>query len=252
MVMSAMSFARACGLTYLHTPFKAIAHADRPMREWVTAWENQFNLGDGELMVSSKDRDAVNFAYNFTDLIRWFGVSDLDQIFTNMVPEFRRKYYKNKAPRINDIPMIGVHIRRGDVSENHPAWTSTEAVLKTTSQAKSIFDARGIRCRVRVFSEGKEVDFSPFRRLGAELFLNVDAVWTMQELVESDVLIMAKSCFSFVAAMFCDGIKIYGPCGHRPLGDWVVCGPNGEFDIPEFERHLDELIQSNCWVDRAF
>jgi hypothetical protein len=38
-VMWAINFARACGLTYVHTPFNRILHADRPMREWVDAWE---------------------------------------------------------------------------------------------------------------------------------------------------------------------------------------------------------------------
>lgn len=35
LVMWTISTARACGLKYLHTPFTVIAHADRPMKEWV-------------------------------------------------------------------------------------------------------------------------------------------------------------------------------------------------------------------------
>jgi hypothetical protein len=47
--MWAINFARICGLTYVHTPFNRIWHADRPMREWVDAWEAHFNLGLGEV-----------------------------------------------------------------------------------------------------------------------------------------------------------------------------------------------------------
>ena len=47
MVMNAINFPRSFGLTYVHTPFSHIQHADRPIEEWVTAWEGLFNLGAG-------------------------------------------------------------------------------------------------------------------------------------------------------------------------------------------------------------
>src|SRR5580698_509724 len=48
MTMKAITFARSSGLTYVHTPFSAIGHAERPMKEWAAAWEQLFNLGAGE------------------------------------------------------------------------------------------------------------------------------------------------------------------------------------------------------------
>jgi hypothetical protein len=73
MVMNAINFARAFGLSYVHSPFTAIQHADRPMKEWVAAWEALFNLGAGEGVYDIRTRDAVNFSYNFNDLDRCFG-----------------------------------------------------------------------------------------------------------------------------------------------------------------------------------
>ena len=43
--MNAIAFARTSGFDYVHTPFSEIAHADRPIGEWVSAWESLFNLG---------------------------------------------------------------------------------------------------------------------------------------------------------------------------------------------------------------
>jgi hypothetical protein len=109
--MWAINFARACGLTYIHTPFNRILHADRPMREWVDAWEAHFNLGMGEVAgdlmtlptgsttaeipLLADNREIVNFFYNFGDLLRLFGLSDddLTRMFDATIPEFRRKYY---------------------------------------------------------------------------------------------------------------------------------------------------------------
>jgi hypothetical protein len=59
--MWTINFARACGLTYVHTPFDRIGHADRPMREWIDAWEAHFNLGMGEVATHGDNRGIVNF-----------------------------------------------------------------------------------------------------------------------------------------------------------------------------------------------
>ena len=65
MIMNAINFARSFGLTYVHTPFTFIQHAQRPMEEWVTAWETLFNLGAGEAVCDSERHEAVNFCHNF-------------------------------------------------------------------------------------------------------------------------------------------------------------------------------------------
>src|SRR5262249_21745582 len=105
MVMHAINFARTCRLTYLHTPFAVIGHADRPMHEWVDAWQAHFNLGMGEVTTDGRDWDIVNFAYNSEDLLQLFGLDlkALTRTFNTTIPEFRRKYYSNKSPRKNAV-----------------------------------------------------------------------------------------------------------------------------------------------------
>jgi hypothetical protein len=58
--------------------------------------------------------------------------------------------------------------------------------------------------------------------LDAELFLDADAIWTMLEMIEADVLIMAKGSFSYVAALISDGIKLCEPCGEPWNSGWNV------------------------------
>ena len=245
MTMNAIGFARASGLKYLHTPLKKTDYADRPMQEWVTAWETLFNLDDRELM-AGQERDVVNFAWNFMDLAHFFHV-DLNQALLDIVPELRRKYYKNKLPRTNRSVVIGINLRRPTPIENwgeeHWLWTPADAVLRAASTAKSMIEAVGKVCTIRVFSRGDEVEFASFRQIGAELHLNADVVWAMQELIESDVLIMAKeSCFSYVAAIICDGIKLYQPGTDFPLGDWLEYDADGDMNSAQFERQLHELL----------
>lgn len=265
MVMNAINFARSFGLTYLHTPFSCIQHAERPMEEWTAAWETLFNLGAGEAICNVARRDVVNFCYTFSDLDLCFGWrrrgDDLADRFKNTIPEFRRKYYLNKYPRTNDEVTVAVHLRRGDVSADNPDYfTSTETIVRTLSAVECVLDSHKVKYRIRVCSQGQRADFAEFSRLGVELFLDVDAVWTMQELIEADILIMAKGCFSYYAALISDGIKIFEPVilsgndvlpswkwRSRPLTDsWIPCRADGSFDRAALERQLLVVVHAKA------
>jgi hypothetical protein len=75
------------------------------------------------------------------------------------------------------------------------------------------------------------------------MFLNADPIWSMQEAIEADILIVAKSSFSYVAALISDGIKIHEEGGYPPLSNWIMRGPNGEFDSAAFDHQLQRLIE---------
>jgi hypothetical protein len=251
MIMSAINFARSSGLTYLHTPFTLIQHAERPMHEWVTAWEELFNLGAGEVRCDVKRHQVVNYCYNFVDLELCFGwrgrSAELEDSFRASIPEFRRKYYLNRSPRRNEQLTVAVHIRRGDVSADRGAhlFTSTETILRTTNLVKSILDTHNLKYRIDVYSNGDSAELAEFCLYGAELFTNpeADAIWTMRELIEADVLIMAKGSFSYYAALISDGVIIFEPYG-SPLDNWIVRAPDGSFDTAAFEHQLFPLIQA--------
>ncbi len=86
MVMNAIAFARASGLTYVHTPFTLMLGADRPMREWVAGWESLFNLGVGEAACDARRNCAVNYCYNNRELELVLGWRDRGNVVT---PLFR-------------------------------------------------------------------------------------------------------------------------------------------------------------------
>jgi hypothetical protein len=265
MIMNAINFARSFDLIYLHTPFTVIQHADRPMEDWATAWETLFNLGADETACDGHRREVVNFCYNFTDLdlcFRWRSRGDeLAHGFKALIPEFRRKYYRNKSPRTSDELTVAVHIRRGDVSADDPDYfTSNESILGTITTLQAILDTHKVKYRICLYSEGDSADFADLSLPGVESFLNVDALWTMEELIEADILIMAKGCFSYCAALISDGIKIFEPTtmsdndflpGWKwrfspPTESWIPCQVDGSFDVAIFERQLSLVIQAKA------
>jgi len=267
MIMNAIHFSRSFGLTYVHTPFALIHHADRNMEDWVAAWEILFNLGAGEASCDVEKHEVVNFCYTFTDLDLCFGWrrrgEELADSFKALIPEFRRKYYLNKSPRTTDEVTVAVHVRRGDVSADNPDYfTSNETILRTMSTLKLTLDAHRVKYRIRVYSQGNTADFAALDMPGVEFFLDVDAIWTMEELIEADILVMAKGCFSYCAALISDGIKIFMP--ETLLGDdllpswkwrsapaaesWVPCHSDGSFETVIFERQLGLLIQAKTML----
>src|ERR1700722_15271256 len=265
MVMNAINFAGSFGLNYLHTPFTTIQHAERPMNDWAVAWEVLFNLGSDELACNIGRRDVANFSYNYFDLDLCFGWrSQWDQLadrFKDMLSEIRRKHCLNNSPRTTDELTVAVHVRRGDVSADDPAYfTSNQTILRTLSEVKSILDVHKRAYNIRVYSQGVDADFAELSLPGVELFLSVDAIWTMQELIEADVLIMAKGCFSYYAALISDGIRIFEPeklSGDDLLPDWkwrsvpvsdswIPSRADGSFDRAAFEHELSLLVRAKA------
>ncbi len=81
----------------------------------------------------------------------------------------------------------------------------------------------GKSAEVSVYSQGSEVDFTPLKkRFEAQLYLDRDPVWTMQQLIDADILTTAKSSFSYVAALVSKATVIYEPFWHAPLPSWIV------------------------------
>jgi hypothetical protein len=241
--MHAIAFARRCGLTYVHSPFKEIAHADRPMKEWAAAWESHFNLGKNELPISPGSGKIVNFADVFNELVQLFGFEsdDITALTREMLPVFRQKYYANKVAKKNEVLKVCVHVRRGDVSQDNTMyWLSNPVINRTISGVREVLESRSICHQISIFSEGNRADFADLEEPGMEFFLDADPVWTMQELIAADIFIMGKGSFSYAAALLSDGVKLYTPY-HPPLSDWIVVDPTGAFDKTLLDRRLSSL-----------
>jgi hypothetical protein len=225
------------------------------MQEWVAAWEAAFNLGAGELPFDGRRGGVVNNGYQvLRDLYLCFGWQDRsDQLrkqFEDLIPEFRRRYYLNKSPRATEEVTVAVHVRRGDATTGYARYkyTNTETVLRITGAVKAILDARAVPASIRVFSEGDEKDFAELSPLGAEFFLNADPIWTLQELAEADILIVAKSFFSLYAGLMSNGITIVEEFWEwtsvPATDDWIRCNLDGLFDPAAFERQLSVILET--------
>lgn len=273
-MISAKNFARAYGHTYVHTPFSEIDHADRPMEQWVEGWENLFNLGQGEELLRNGAPPALNYTtfhprlYHAVSstllkigsgaLLNWHKPSETRTFFhpffyysdsnpdayLSLIPELRKKFYLNGPLPKSNVLKVAVHLRRGDVTPAHDRrFTHVGPVFETAHRVKATLEAHQQDYTLSVYSEGRESDFAGLQEIGAKLFLNINAIWTLRQLTEADILIMSKSSFSYVAALISDGIKLYEPFWHSPLDSWILRKSGGGFSRLAFEQQLLRLLK---------
>lgn len=250
--MSGLNFAHAFGATYVDSPFEWLGHCDRDMADWVGAWEDLFNLGQGEPPVSSPGFELVDYVEYFRGRKKlthntvlcfqqcfWLNRKHPDS-FSGITPALRRKYGLNNPPPTGRPLSIAVHVRRGDITPGRPAgrYTQNSVIARTIRDLQRIVGQLGLSCTFALYSEGSPEDFECFTALGCSLHLDADALWTMRRLIESDVLVMSKSSFSYVAALVNGGVKLYEPCMNPGLSEWVFRRADGGFDETACVRQL--------------
>jgi hypothetical protein len=161
-------------------------------------------------------------------------VNDLiDVDFLEIIRERAESNIRFHTGRIN--PKISIHIRRGDVSfQSHPQrYIKNEYFLENCRKLLEIFP----RCEISIFSETNSSEsFADFERLGCRLFLDSDLTLAWREMINSDVLFMSKSSFSYVPAMYNKNLVVYYPAWYQKLNHWISS------EDPELWLKLDNFL----------
>lgn len=126
--------------------------------------------------------------------------------------------------------VVAVHVRRGDVGPlklRLNKWNVSRYVPNVWYAALMGSDALRRRfggpLEFRVYSEGEPADFSDLAALGAVLRLGGDPLQAVADFLDADVLVLSKSSFSTVAALFRNGPVVFTNSGtvRPPLDTWV-------------------------------
>ena len=165
-----------------------------------------------------------------------------DQFFRELYLEAEtlRKRFWNAPARKNDPPRDGfpplfaaMHIRRGDIGGNAPApgmekrWMSGEYYRRIYEALSAL----GLPIRFAVYSQGEEDDFPELKGLkNLEFRLKASERESFLAFVHADILISAKSSFSYKPALLNRGLKL---CprhfwhGYPEKADWVLAEDDG-------------------------
>lgn len=201
----------------------------------VARWEAAFNLGQGSPTVDGTSLPVVSARHFAHDRLGWarpcIVALNNSHAFTDRYPEayelvcqrVRSNFLgaDNAKSRRAEI-RVGIHIRRGDVTQSHrKRFTDTPLVAARIARVLDMLRPFG-PLRALVFSQGDgDPDFEPLISLGCELRCDEDPVSSLRELARSDVLLTAKSSFSYVAGLVSAGTVLYEPFWHNKLPHWI-------------------------------
>ncbi len=129
--MSALCFAQAFGLEYVHRPFTIIEHAEGPMEQWVRQWEDYFNLGAGARRLGQRGDHVVPLDELLMAPEKWPDTAIVaaphylhycnqdPQAWERVTAAVARKFWQNKEPPTSRPFTIALHVRRGDVTADN-------------------------------------------------------------------------------------------------------------------------------------
>ena len=261
---SAILYARSHGLRYVHTPFEK---GHMKTKEELDRWEEFFNLFENEIgtkEIESLGIRSINLMSITSMLLGCLSVKKSTPClykknhFNEYVNRFPNKYaelqdmfrlkYDNslKEYELHNDPQrinIAVHIRRGDVRPNNWAarFTQNSSIRKGLLKITQILAHLEINHKISIYSQGKLEEFQEFEDVVEDFYLNHDVFSTFHNLVKADVLIMAKSAFSYSAALFSKGIILYEPMWNKPLDKWII-NSDGAFEGERFREQVTEYL----------
>lgn len=255
--ISAMCLAKAYGLSYVHTPFERLAHAETDPQLWTETWERLLNMGEGHPALDAQTMEVVGLGEYVNTPSLWqknVVLSDRHfHPFCELVPHHGSEVAKDLRPVFPSADpaspappefVIGVHVRRGDVSAKDPEtkhrFTQSSHTISVLEQVVEAAKEAGHDPAIRLHSNGSREQLSEFSAFpGIDYRIGGSAVEDFSSLAKSDILITTRSDFSVLAAYYCKGIVVCDPRHRTPLPEWIKTSDHQDSLTAEVARRLN-------------
>ena len=233
-IASVAAFAAYVGARFVHTPLRHVIHCppNVSMADFCEQWESvvsrfSFSSVGGEKFTSYKGekgkyhflKDVLMFktrgqficlphAHFLTDYIP--GVYGLLRLPSPPTEKLRSRCLQ-----------IAVHVRRGNVGpigQNRDRYTPDEVIRH---HIETVRQEAGAESRVTIVTEDPEPGFIRMFE-DFEIVVHDNPLEALDVLINADILIMAKSSFSFVAGLLSSGRVYYSDFWSSPQPAWSV------------------------------
>jgi len=230
-IVGVAAFAEYFGARFVHTPLTYIEHCpkEKKMEDFCSKWESVvslFGFSKAQTETFVEYPSLEDFLVDFL-LFRTRGkrvsLGNVNYV-TDTHPEIYTSIGLGAASQVksqNQTKTIYVHVRRGDVTLDGPnsfRHTSDDIVRRNIEAVRKQVVGGS---EVYLVTENPPQHFiDKFR--DCTIVSDKDPVNALLLLANSDILVMSKSAFSFVAAFASKGEIFYEPCNSRPLPSWSV------------------------------
>uniref|UniRef100_A0AB39JFH8 Uncharacterized protein n=1 Tax=Florenciella sp. virus SA2 TaxID=3240092 RepID=A0AB39JFH8_9VIRU len=226
-VFSLIAYCNYKGYTYVHTPMYKMHHNDENIDNFSTYMNDFVNIEDKFTVVDKLSNYEKTIVHNVKEGPFVHGSYCPDYFYNNdILSLLREMYFSRKKPELSydtSYNNIALHIRRGDVNlKKYPSrYTSNEQYIELL---KKMNLDNGV---IHIFSEGEEKSFQDivdaFPNNKFMMHINENIQSTFHHFVMADVLILAKSSFSYCAGLLNENTIIANLITrwwHKPLSSW--------------------------------
>jgi hypothetical protein len=144
----------------------------------------------------------------------------------------RDRYWSRRPAPESDsgAVRVRVHVRRGDVrigdKDTGHRFTPNAPILNSIRSIAAAIGSLGLEADIELHSLGTPEEFAEFNSVpGLRLMLSRPARETFESLTHADVLLVARSDFSHVAAIYSHAIVLCDPRHRAPLPGWLAIDP---------------------------
>ena len=242
-IVGVAAFAEYFGAEFVHTPLSSVEHCprDEQMQDFCVRWETIVALFGLEKSIGGEftHYELNDFLVDFL-LFKTRGkrislgnihyITDTHPEVYNSIRVGATGYQSTNS----DTKSIYVHVRRGDVKLEGPngfRHTSDENVRRNIEAVREQVVGKS---EVYIVTENPDSEFNK-KFEDCTIVSEKDPVKVLFLLAKADVLIMAKSAFSYVAALASRGKIFYEPYWQGPISSWSILPPDPE-SISEIYR----------------
>lgn len=228
-IFSLIAYCYYKGYTYVHTPMYSMHHNDENIDNFPTYMNNFINIEHKFNTIDQLSNYDKSILHKLKEGPFVHGSKCPEYFYNNHILNlFREIYFSREKPVVSynkQYNNIALHIRRGDVNniKYRSRFSSNQQyidILKKMNLDNSI---------IHIFSEGDEKDFQDiveaFPNINTIMHINENIQLTFHHLVMSDVLVLAKSSYSYCAGLINKNIKIANLLTnwwHKPLRSWKI------------------------------
>ena len=241
----ALSMAYEC--QYIHSYITKMEHLPEPSIKYLNNIEEFFQIQNHFPIMNEniKFDSVVNLDTNVTEeiLLKYKNMAEKKNILLTIHHAYsmldkNTQLYEIAIPFLNNIKKnielpeynitgvkIAIHIRRGDVSTraNAERYVPLDYFQKIINKLSELYTNAHFFIFTEITGENTTefIDFqNANKNISLKIMPNIDILTTLEYLIKSDILVMSKSSFSYVAGLFNQNTVFCIDFWHTKLDRW--------------------------------
>lgn len=207
-------FSKLTNNEFIYTPFEKMEHNYEDNTDFIEKKEELINFKNS---FKHNYNDQIIFTYPVQFFINFFEKHINDPRTINEL-KLITKIFKNNKQKPFTNKTIVIHIRRKNKHDNRIEGTDIPIQNYIT-----LINEKKQEYNIIIHSQGSIEEFKDIPNdIKINIKLNTSVEESFTDMVFADILVSAKSSFSYTAALLNEGIIYYIPFWHKPMNNWIT------------------------------